>query len=733
MSFTPTPINPVTDTVKPSPFIAFTQRVIPATFDQSLSYQEALYALLKYLKEVSEAVNANAEITDQQTKVIEELTSYVNNYFDNLDVQEEINNKLDEMAESGELAQIISAYLNTGSILAFDTPAEMSTVQTLHNGSFARTYGKDTYNDGKGAFYKVRNILSTDVIDGDNIVQLYDPSIIAEKMPDFNINKLNSDLAELALTVANNKEELEEKINEKTEGFKLNLMRDCIYDLASSEYTQGSAVVGNKLYIAQPTTSNQGNLVVLNLSTKQYDTTISNLTMYHGGDLCAVGTKIYMSPWDATAGKILNIYDTSSGLSSQIAPFEEITTTKTTIGGIATFDDTKILCILTTTNLPNDDLSQNEYYIYDTVSGEVTELEWDNTANIHATGSVYALQGTACVGNHYYMNTSLDNNLLDFIIDEENNKLILNSIINMPYIDNSGLLIGEYEGLSNAETVFGKGALCITSHIMDNGTAKRTVKTYIINPLHNTPNFELKSTTDLSSVGDSLFVYCDPAATSLYEDGTATYPYHTLARACEATTSKNIRAEHIEVLLKSDTQQHYYIDTIKGFKNLYISAGDNNGHHIHITRIVNANVHIGQSPDYSNRLNVHFNSYSGAITYGTIVASEVFIHYANLLVDGDRIVVQQASRIQFSMIGSVTCAGNLFMFLRGGSILYDATPAITFNGGSANPCAYYMEQSAVLYVRGGTYSSSDVGDQNSNKKIRASLTSCMIFFPWTHS
>lgn len=40
------------------------------------------------------------------------LKEYVENYFDNLDVQEEINNKLDEMYESGELESLFDEYIN---------------------------------------------------------------------------------------------------------------------------------------------------------------------------------------------------------------------------------------------------------------------------------------------------------------------------------------------------------------------------------------------------------------------------------------------------------------------------------------------------------------------------------------------------------------------------------------------------------------------------------------------
>lgn len=41
-----------------------------------------------------------------------ELNSYVTNYFDTLDVQEEINKKLDEMAQDGSLTELISKYVN---------------------------------------------------------------------------------------------------------------------------------------------------------------------------------------------------------------------------------------------------------------------------------------------------------------------------------------------------------------------------------------------------------------------------------------------------------------------------------------------------------------------------------------------------------------------------------------------------------------------------------------------
>ena len=105
--------NPTIDNTKsvnnPSPFITFTARTIPATFDTSMSYQEGLFALVDYLQtQVTPAINDNAVITNEQTKAINELYDFVNHYFDNLDVQEEINNKLDEMVTDGTLDRIIN-------------------------------------------------------------------------------------------------------------------------------------------------------------------------------------------------------------------------------------------------------------------------------------------------------------------------------------------------------------------------------------------------------------------------------------------------------------------------------------------------------------------------------------------------------------------------------------------------------------------------------------------------
>lgn len=87
---------------------------LPTSYALSLSYEEQIWWLCDFLeKKVFPAIEENTNITEETQASFIELQNYVRDYFNNLDVQEEINNKLDEMTESGELAEIIDEYFNT--------------------------------------------------------------------------------------------------------------------------------------------------------------------------------------------------------------------------------------------------------------------------------------------------------------------------------------------------------------------------------------------------------------------------------------------------------------------------------------------------------------------------------------------------------------------------------------------------------------------------------------------
>ena len=169
----------------PFPFKIFCQKVIPLAFDESMSYLELLYALLHYIEEILKpAINNNADAVEELQNLYVELKNYVDNYFENLDIQTEINNKLDDMAEHGELTELITTYLQLQCIYGYNNINEMKQASNLINGSFVKTYGKNNLNDGRGAFYKIKNIENTDVIDNENIIALNNPNLVAVKILD---------------------------------------------------------------------------------------------------------------------------------------------------------------------------------------------------------------------------------------------------------------------------------------------------------------------------------------------------------------------------------------------------------------------------------------------------------------------------------------------------------------------------------------------------------------------
>lgn len=205
----------------PFPFRIFCQKVIPLAFDESLSYLELLYALLHYLKEtVIPAVNNNADAVTELQNLYNELKSYVDNYFEDLDVQEEINNKLDDMAESGELEQIIAHYLNSNAVFGFDTVNDLKESTNLISGSFARTYGYYEKNDGGTALYRIRTLTNHDIIDNSFIIALNNSeNLIAELIPDKQLNIMALGIREGSQYQNNNETIMNNVLKENTEYF----------------------------------------------------------------------------------------------------------------------------------------------------------------------------------------------------------------------------------------------------------------------------------------------------------------------------------------------------------------------------------------------------------------------------------------------------------------------------------------------------------------------------------
>lgn len=118
------------------------------------------------------------------------------------------------MAEKGQLADIISRYLELASVIAFNTKLDLKNATNLVDGSICKTLGFETYNDGKGNFYKIREITLSDVVDDVNIIAITNSEdLVAELIPNFYLenavneldNSINSKINELNDSIDNEK------------------------------------------------------------------------------------------------------------------------------------------------------------------------------------------------------------------------------------------------------------------------------------------------------------------------------------------------------------------------------------------------------------------------------------------------------------------------------------------------------------------------------------------------
>lgn len=85
------------------PFVFWAQTTLPTVFDDSLSYYEVLTKLTKMVNTLLENEDTNAENIAALAEAYQELEDFTNNYFENLDVTQEINDKLDELVADGTI------------------------------------------------------------------------------------------------------------------------------------------------------------------------------------------------------------------------------------------------------------------------------------------------------------------------------------------------------------------------------------------------------------------------------------------------------------------------------------------------------------------------------------------------------------------------------------------------------------------------------------------------------
>ena len=114
----PADFTPEMGEYKPlQPFRYWCQKVLPLVYDDSLSYYELLCKVVDYLNKTMEDVETlHGDVNNLHTAYVE-LQNYVNNYFNTLDVQEEINKKLDKMVSTGELTNLLLPYIKSSPVI----------------------------------------------------------------------------------------------------------------------------------------------------------------------------------------------------------------------------------------------------------------------------------------------------------------------------------------------------------------------------------------------------------------------------------------------------------------------------------------------------------------------------------------------------------------------------------------------------------------------------------------
>ena len=105
-------INVNVKTLRPLTKLIYTIGELPSSYLMSMTYEEQLVWFCNYLAtQVIPTVNNNGEAVSELQNLYIELQNYVNEYFNNLDLQEEVSIKVDELVENGTITSLIEQYM----------------------------------------------------------------------------------------------------------------------------------------------------------------------------------------------------------------------------------------------------------------------------------------------------------------------------------------------------------------------------------------------------------------------------------------------------------------------------------------------------------------------------------------------------------------------------------------------------------------------------------------------
>ena len=524
----------------------------PAFYDKEsgtvLQQVSRMYAKINQL--IGSVNNQNTTIADYIQKFID-LKDYVDTYFNNLDIQAEVNNKLDQMASSGQLANIIAQYLQAQAVFGFDTIAEMSASENLANGAICKVLGKTNYQTGDGAFYKIRNITSDDVIDGVNKVKItHDNTLIAELITDYYINELNTKVEQNSEAIT--------KLETKTETdlHKLTLQPKGYYsDNTDNGLYQGCAIINDILYVYRTNKS----LYQFSLLTNKFIGIIKNIEFGHGNSMTSIGNRIFCG---GGAGQDNNIYfyDIDTGNSGTLSGLTTIVSAGG-ISGLSKLDNKNLIVTMASTYGANNfDLTA---YIYNIENNTYTELETINTKGISCGGATS--QGMEYYDGKIYQVYSGSNAVYVGSIDTTANTLTWEKVLTLEDFDTNGIPASEIEDLAIYENG-GQGTMVLTSNDYSSGNA---LSYRLINPIYNIASRGIISPSTRNQNNAGIDGYINNSSEYMYEDGSENYPFKDIRRAVYA---QNYCKDNKFAYMVINGGDNYYWHEIKNFDRVALSA-----------------------------------------------------------------------------------------------------------------------------------------------------------------
>ena len=109
------------------------QTVLPLTFDDSISYYEAICKLANCVNNIVDDLQTISNEIEQINIRIDGLIEYVNNYFENLDLTSTVTNVINNMYQEGDFNEIIyQTIVNTSAPIFVEEPSDMTDLNSVY-------------------------------------------------------------------------------------------------------------------------------------------------------------------------------------------------------------------------------------------------------------------------------------------------------------------------------------------------------------------------------------------------------------------------------------------------------------------------------------------------------------------------------------------------------------------------------------------------------------------------